>query len=135
VNSARVLLDRLIIMSLIFTLVGVMLAYFLNKWIFHLFVGIEYQKISYLLPWVVLAGGLFASGQIVSLNLMNELNTNKLIYPKLITALLGALINIIGAFYFGVIGVIGGLVFFSLLYFIWIITVVKKINFQKMSKH
>lgn len=105
---------------------------FLITWLFHdalfrLLVANTFRDASYLLPWIVLAGGLFASGQMLSLKIMSELRSHALLVTKLTTALLGVAANLIGAWLFGVNGVVGGLVFFSALFFVCTMLLAKNI--------
>jgi len=105
--------------SLVITLFGFVITFFIHKWIFYLLVAEQYNSSSILLPWVVLAGGLFATGQMLSLKLTSELKTLSLSIVKISTALIGILCNVLGAMYYGVQGVVFGLVIFSTIYFIW----------------
>jgi O-antigen/teichoic acid export membrane protein len=93
----------------------------LHQWIFALFVANQFRVVSYLLPWVILAGGLFAVGQILSLKLMSDINTKSMIIPKILTAIIGITCNIYGAKLAGLQGVVAGLIIFSLIYFLWMI--------------
>ena len=98
----------------------VLLAGFLfHAQIFHIFVAKEYAPISYLLPWMFLAGGVFAAGQTISLNLMSQMKTHTMIAPKIITAMLGVTLNFAGAYLFGIRGIVFANVFFAVSYFLW----------------
>lgn len=91
----------------------------LHGWLFRLLVAGEYGSVSYLLPWVVMAGGLFAAGQMLALKLMSELNSAAMAIAKIVTALLGVGLNIYGASRFGLQGVVGSMVVFSGTYLCW----------------
>lgn len=106
---------------LMVTLTGVVVTFTIHEWIFRLLVAAQYREISYLLPWVVLAGGLFAAGQMLSLKLMSEMKPAKMISAKIITALLGVAFNIFGASAAGLHGVVGALVAFAAVYLTWMI--------------
>jgi O-antigen/teichoic acid export membrane protein len=101
------------------TLIAFMLALGLHDWIFGLLVAIEYRTVSYLLPWMVLAGGIFAAGQMLALKMMSELKSVAMVWAKISTATLGVLFNIYGASLAGVKGIIVATVSFSAIYFIW----------------
>lgn len=105
--------------SLVITLFAFVLSLGLHPWIFWLFVSAEYHAISYLLPWVALAGGLFAAGQMLALKLMSDMNSAAMMRMKIMTALLGILFNVWGASVAGVTGIVGALVAFSVIYFGW----------------
>ena len=85
----------------------------------------QYRENSYLLPWFFIAGGLFASGQILSLKILSQMKPQKLIPIKIATSIIGILLNIVGAYFYGLKGVIGGLILFSLIYFISILKIQK----------
>lgn len=90
--------------------------------IFRIFAAKEYASISYLLPWMVLAGGLFAAGQVLSLNLMSQMRTHTMVVAKIATAILGVILNMVGAYLLGIAGIVFASVLFSALYSAWIVT-------------
>jgi O-antigen/teichoic acid export membrane protein len=104
--------------GLLMTFIGFILTLLLHRPIFHLLAA-DYQAVSYLLPWMVLAGGVFAAGQMLSLKLMSEIKSTALIASKIGTAVLGVGLNIYGAAQFGLQGVVAALVLFSFSYLIW----------------
>ena len=75
---------------------------------------------------MVLSGGLFAAGQIAVLSLLSGAHSQRLIAPKIITALLGVLLNIGGAFWLGLSGVVYAGVAVSSIYLVWIVMLVKR---------
>lgn len=117
---------RLTYLTLILTGIGVLLTIVAHEWLFTLLVAREYRSLSSLLPWVVLAGGLFAAGQTLSLKLMSEMKTRSIATVKIVTALLGIGLNILGAMFAGVDGVVSALVAFSLSYLLWMIVLARK---------
>lgn len=106
-------------LSLVATVLAVLFAFALHKSLFAILVSPKYQSVSYLFPWMLLAGGLFAAGQMLSLKLMSEIKLSKLTTIKISTALLGVLCNAVGAAYMGISGVVTGLVVFCVIYFVW----------------
>src|SRR5260221_2232763 len=105
--------------SLLLTALGFALAFVMHGWLFRLLVATEFRSTSYLLPWVVLAGGLFAAGQILGLKLMSEIRSSTMTRAKIVTALIGTLFNVVGAALAGMRGVMASLVAFSIIYFVW----------------
>jgi O-antigen/teichoic acid export membrane protein len=99
--------------------------------IFRIFVAAEYASVSHLLPWMLLASGVFAAGQTISLNLMSQMKTQIMIAPKLITALLGVALNFAGAYWYGITGIVIAGILFSVSYFLWMAVLSKHegINF------
>ena len=76
---------------------------------------------SYLLPWMLLASGLFAAGQTIALRLMSLLQTKMLIVPKILTAVFGIGLSSGGAYHSGIKGVVVAQVLFSATYFGWML--------------
>lgn len=93
----------------------------LHGWLFGFLVSAEYREVSYLLPWVILAGGLFAAAQMLALKLMSEMKTRELLVPKIATALAGVAFNVVGALLAGLHGVVGGLLAFAVCYLLWML--------------
>lgn len=106
-----------------------------HSYIFGLFVAAKYASVSYLLPWMILIGGMFAAGQTLSINLLCHMRSRALLPVKVTTAIIGTVLNFAGAWWLGITGIIiaGGL--FSIMYFIWsaalIIFPIKKGEFGK----
>lgn len=105
--------------SLAITVIAAGFTFVLHDWIFGLLVNAKYAQVSFLLPWVVMAGGLFAAGQMLALKLMSEMKPTQMTTAKILTALIGIGLNVYGASRFGVNGVVAALVGFSAIYFLW----------------
>lgn len=125
VRQVRATIRRLCAAILGLTVVGVGVAMVLRDLIFALLVGPEFREASPLLPWMVAAAGLFAAGQVLSLGLMAEVETARLVRPKIVTALVGVAINIAGAAWAGVTGVAIASCAFGLMYLAWIAWLVR----------
>ncbi len=81
--------------------------------------------------WLVMAGGIFAAGQMLALKLMSEMKSTKMVLAKIVTALLGVSFNIYGASVAGIPGVVGALVAFSLIYLAWMILLASSVPHLK----
>ena len=114
------MLLRLTAVTVCLTLVAAVVAWMFHGWLFGWIVAPAYRSKSYLLPWVVIAGGFFCAGQVLALNQLVKLQTRSLLVPKIATAALAVAMNFVGAHYFGVDGVVAGLIGFSVLYFVWL---------------
>jgi len=112
---------RLIYVTLGVTGIAFVTALMLRDIVFGALVAQEYRSVAYLLPWMLLAGGLFAAGQTASLNLMSSLESKSLILPKVVTAVIGVGLNCLGAALFGIPGVVAAGVLFGAAYLIWIL--------------
>ncbi len=100
---------------------GTGLALLLHTQVFAVLVAPEYRSVSLLMPWMVLSGGLFASSEVATLLLMSGVNTKILMAPKIGTAVLGVMLNIAGAHWFGLKGVVLASVGFSSVLLIWML--------------
>lgn len=94
-----------------------------HKQIFWLLVASQFRSVSSFLPIMVLAGGIFGCGQIVSIFLLSGVETQSLLAPKIGSAVIGIVLNIIGAYWFGMAGVVWANVIFSSVYMGWMIRV------------
>jgi O-antigen/teichoic acid export membrane protein len=96
--------------------------------IFHLLVANEYRASSYLLPWMILSGGLLASGQSLASSMMVKMKTRELMSVTITAALIGAILNFTGAYWYGIAGVVGAGILFSTIYFFSIVALVNRVN-------
>lgn len=111
--------------SIAVTVAAFSFTWFLHEWLFRWLVAEAFRDVSHFLPWVVLAGGLFAAGQMLSLKLMSEIRSRSLLQVKIVTAILGVLANVLGAWWFGIEGVLAGLVVYSSVYLLWMIYIAR----------
>lgn len=110
---------RITFAGLLMTALAFIFTFLQHEWIFQLLVASKYHAVSYLLPWVVLAGGIFSASQMLLLKLQSELRQNTLITAKIVTAIIGVCLNIYGASQFGLQGVVAALLTFSVFTFLW----------------
>lgn len=104
-----------------------------HEWIFRVFVAKQYATVSYLLPWLILSGGILAAGQVLSLDRLNALDSKGLIAPKVITAIMGGLLNILGAYLYGLQGVVAANLLFSVIYFGWLFVHYQNFTTQRVG--
>jgi O-antigen/teichoic acid export membrane protein len=111
---------RLTLAVLALTLFAFALTWQFHDLIFSIFVAKQFSTISYLLPWMILSAGLYATGQTASISTAMSAETKTLLLPKICTALFGLTLNYLGAKHYGLIGVIGANLSFTSVYFLWI---------------
>lgn len=110
---------RLTMSVLLISAITFLLALLCYKQIFSIFVAKEYREVSYLWPWALLAGGVFAAGQTLALNLMSQMRTSRMTKAKIFTALLGGAINLLSAYYFGISGIVAASIMFAFVHLFW----------------
>lgn len=115
------------LICLVVTILGVCCGLLLHTWIFGLIAASKYAKVSSYLPLMIMAGGLFASGQVLGVKMMSDLNTLKSLPVKVISSIIGVAVNIYGAYNYGLVGVIYGGVIYSIIYFILMLLATREI--------
>jgi len=101
------------------TCAAFVVAILLHAQVFRFLAAREYAPVSYLLPWMLVSGGLFAAGQALALNMMSQMKPHAMITAKIATAVLGTALNIAGAYLFGIRGIVVASIAFSATYFGW----------------
>jgi len=99
----------------------------LHPWIFSLIAAEKFAQVSFYLPWMILAGGFFATGQALSLKMMSDLNTVKSLPVKIFSSLIGIALNFYGAWTYGLTGVVVANVIFAFIYFSMMLFTAKEI--------
>lgn len=123
-SDVHLLSWRLTWLSIGLTLLGAVIALFAHELLFSIFVASKYEAVSYLLPWVILAGGVFASGQTLASNMLARMKSREMLAVKIVTALVGVLLNFVAAYLYGLPGVVVAGVLFSIFYFVWMAALV-----------
>lgn len=103
-----------------------LIAFCFHERIFGIFIAKDYQSASPLMPWMILAGGIFSAGEAAAVFLNSAMRTHLQIAPKIITALIGIALNVLAAQSFGAEGVVFSVLAFSILYFLWLRYIVWK---------
>jgi O-antigen/teichoic acid export membrane protein len=95
--------------------------YMLRRQLVRLMLGHGYGEVAQYLPWLVIASGLFACGQIASEALRDHRETKALIAPKIGTGILAIVLYILGARIAGIYGVVAANIAWTFAYCIWIL--------------
>jgi len=87
--------------------------------IMSLFVAEDFRTYSSLLPYIVLAGGIFAATNPLSSRLMAMKNTKQIFSINSLFSLLSISLNLLGAYFYGIPGVVKALLISSCLYWLF----------------
>lgn len=104
--------------AILTTAVAFLISYIFHDEIFTLLVSEEYRTASVYLPWIIFSGGIFAIGQITSVQLMAYLKTRSMLRINVITSLLGVFLNFLLVYFYGLSGVIVSAILFSIIYYV-----------------
>ncbi|MEJ5309064.1 MAG: oligosaccharide flippase family protein [Anaerolineae bacterium] len=130
VKQVHIINWRLTMGALLLTGMATLGALGLHRLVFQWLVAPDYREVSWLLPGMVMAGGLFATGQFATISLLSDVKTRHLIAPKIVAALIGVLLNLIGAIGWGITGVVGAGIIANAIYLVWILWLVRKQRLQ-----
>ena len=112
---------RITFAGLAITALAFVFTLFLHEGIFQLLVATKYHEVSYLLPWMIVAGGVFSAAQMLALKLLSEMKSAVMTTAKIVSAIVGVFLNIYAASQFGSQGVVFALIAFSCIYFFWMV--------------
>lgn len=104
---------------IILSVFAAVILFMIHSQVFNLLVAKEYRAVSWLLPWIVLSGGLYAAGQIPLISIMSGDSTVEMIPMKVITILFGCGCYVFGSYLFGLPGVVFGGLSFAGFHLIW----------------
>jgi O-antigen/teichoic acid export membrane protein len=101
--------------------VGALIAFLIRHLVLATLVGPAFRGTAGLVAPLVLAGGLFASGELSATKSLSTLESRRLIAPKIITGLVGVAMNILAARIWGLTGVVYANLAFSVMYLAWML--------------
>jgi O-antigen/teichoic acid export membrane protein len=131
-NNVRDLTKKLVLLGFCLTTFAVFVAAVLHSYIFHLLVNDSYFSVSYFLPLVVLAGGIFSVAQLYASRIMALLMTKKIIEASIGSSIIGIAAAIVGTYYFSLAGALVSMVVHAISYFLWIVITARSIDKQAM---
>ena len=99
-----------------------------HKFIFSVLVGETYRSVSFLWPYMVLAGGITISSSGLLVTLFADMRTKLIIPMKLTSTILVTGCVMVGAKVYGISGVVFGVLFFAMLEFVITEVVVVKLS-------
>ena len=104
-----------------------------HRTLFSLLVAQKFRAVSVLFPVLVLSGGLYSCGQLAAYHILSGRTSNSLIIPKIGSAIIGTLITILGAKYWGLAGVVAASLVSSIAYLLWVIQTAPGVSAQLLS--
>jgi O-antigen/teichoic acid export membrane protein len=113
------------------TLAASVLAFIGGDWFFSFLVAKAFRAHASLLGFMVIAGGLFAAGQVLALRTQSDMTVKHTIPVKIGSAVIGVALNVFLARKLGLLGVTLGAVGFSATYFIWIAILVRRLELSR----
>ena len=99
------------------TLAGFVVALFTHDFFFSMLVGEAYRSVSYLWPYMILAGGISVSSTGLIVSMFADNRTKAMIPLKFVTTVIIVCCLLVGARMNGLIGVVYGLLVFSVIEF------------------
>lgn len=123
-KTSTLLNFKVAMISIGFSIIGLVFISFFHEYFILIFTSPKYYSVSFLLPYMVFSGGIFATSQILSLDFLAQLNVNKLMFIKISTAILGVVFSYFLIKSLGLKGAVYSNVLFSGVYLIVISTFV-----------
>jgi O-antigen/teichoic acid export membrane protein len=118
-RMVRQRISVLVIGCISLTMVASVITLILRYHLIDLLVAPAYRNIGDYLPWLIIGGGLFAAGQIFALQLMADLRSRELLAVKIATAVFGTAFHFLGAWRFGIPGIVLSVILHSSIFFLW----------------
>lgn len=119
---------RLTYIAIAATLVGGAITFLISDWLFSILVAEAFRAHAGLLGYMVIAGGLFAAGQLLSVRTHADMTVRRTIPVKIGSALLGVALNVLLARSLGLDGVVYGVLGFSVIYLVWMAALIRRIE-------
>ncbi|MDB0073770.1 oligosaccharide flippase family protein [Planktomarina temperata] len=127
-EGVRKLISKMVLLGGGLTVIAVLVTSLLHSQIFNLLVNEKYFLVSYLLPWVILSGGLFGISQVLASQLMVFNMTLTLSYASIGSSVIGIAASIVCVKAFSLDGMIVASLIHSTAYFLFVISVLGKNN-------
>lgn len=130
--KVRELMNKMVILGLGLTALAVFTTAIFHSYIFHLFVSKSFFSVSYLLPFCVLAGGIFSVAQLYASRVMALLKPQKIIPASIGSSIIGISAAFVGTYYFSLAGAVFSMVVHAISYFLWIFITARSIDKQEL---
>lgn len=112
---------KLVVVGFIMTLILIIVAYSTHGLVFQILTAPAFYSISYLLPWMVAAGGTFGVALVASSRLFALMSTKEAMPASIGSSLLGIFAIVCGTYWFEVLGAVFGMFIHALSYLCFIL--------------
>jgi len=129
-QKVRELNKNMVLATLGLTGVATLVAAILHRQIFALFVPSEYLGVSQFLPWMTCAGGVYAASQMAMLLILSGMNTKQIVSFRILGGVLGISLNVVGAWIWGLNGVVGAILIWAVFYLLWMLRLWSTLKIQ-----
>jgi len=128
IQEVKLLTRAIVITGLIVTAISFISTFYLHSYIFNIFVGKSFSSVSFLMPYLVLAGGIFAVAQIYASQIMAMLMPEKITAASIGSSVVGVVSSFVGVYFFSVAGAVFAMVLHSMAYLLFIFLTIKLID-------
>lgn len=137
-NNQRVLDTKrltfnLTVVCIVVTMVAAFCGWMFHDIFFKILANERYREISYLLPWMIIAGGFMSGYHILGSRISSALETRSVIKSQVVTAVLAVAANCLGASLFGLRGIVFSLVAYSSTFFVWMYFISGRVLDKKVA--
>jgi O-antigen/teichoic acid export membrane protein len=108
------LTEKCVIFVLSITLVGFAIYQIFSFKILSFVVSSDFLQYSAMLPYMILAAGLYSAGDVLQSQLMYEKRVGDILKVKILTSLMCLIMNAVGAYWFGARGTVTAMIIFGL---------------------
>lgn len=122
---------KVILFALAITFIGFLFTLFFYERIFEIIVDERYWKYAYMLPYMVLAGGLFTATQLSNLSIMSKLATKQLLIPIIATSIGCVCLYALLSRAYSVEGIVYSYLIFTVFQFAWIMYIKLNLKIDK----
>lgn len=119
-KNAQILNGKFIVLFTFFVVFLVLLSFCFSSNVIQILLGSTYEQQSYILPYLVIAGGLYGGESFITNQALINVKSHTLVFSRIFTGVSNIFFCYIGTFYFGMIGLVVGLILNSLLFYVLI---------------
>lgn len=123
-QQVRTVSYRIFAIVLTLTFFATAVTHLIEPYVLDIFLADAFSSIEGVLPVIVFSGGLYAGAQILTLILMTEMKTRRMVRGRIVIALVALALNFFAAYHFGIIGIVWAGVLASSFHIAWILRLI-----------